>query len=294
MFAKLRDFDFYRKIPKDLTEASTHGSILSICAVIFMLVLFLAELMAFLAVTYETNVIIDRSTDTQLRINFNITVLDLPCEFAVIDVVDVLGTRTNNVTKNVNKWQIDASGIRQNYVGRNREQQDVLHDTHHPEIEILHANGVHAVPIDESNFDEWIKSHQYTFVNFYAPWCIWCQRLEPVWEAFAEHVEAEQIPVSIVKVDCVANRELCMNHKIQAFPMLRVFKDGEVQPPDYRSDRTVDALTAFIKSKITTDTHVARLDPAQQEAHKQAQEARRNDHPGCMLSGFLLVNRYDD
>jgi hypothetical protein len=153
MFAKLRDFDFYRKIPKDLTEATTHGSILSMCAVIFMLVLFLAELMAFLAVTYETNVIIDRSTDTQLRINFNITVLDLPCEYAVIDVVDVLGTRTNNVTKNVNKWQIDSSGIRQGYVGRNREQQDVLHDTHHPEIEILHANGVHAVAIDESNFE---------------------------------------------------------------------------------------------------------------------------------------------
>jgi hypothetical protein len=153
MFAKIRDFDFYRKIPKDLTEATTHGSILSMCAVIFMLVLFLAELMAFLTVTYETNVIIDRSTDTQLRINFNITVLDLPCEYAVIDVVDVLGTRTNNVTKNVNKWQIDSSGIRQNYVGRNREQQDVLHDTHHPEIEILHANGVHAVAIDESNFE---------------------------------------------------------------------------------------------------------------------------------------------
>lgn len=82
-----------------------------------------------------------------------------------------------------------------------------------------------------------------------------------------------------------------MNQKVQAFPMLKVFKDGEIQPPDYRSDRTVEALTAFIKSKITTDTHVARLDPAQQEAHKQQQELRRNDHPGCMLSGFLLVNR---
>lgn len=100
--------------------------------------------------------------------------------------------------------------------------------------------------------------------------------------------------MSIVKVDCVANRDLCMSQRIQAFPLLRVFKDGEAQPPDYRSDRTVEALTAFIQSKITTDTHVARLDPAQQEAHKQQQEARRNDHPGCMLSGFLLVNRFDD
>jgi hypothetical protein len=153
MFAKLRDFDFYRKIPKDLTEATTHGSILSICAVLFMLVLFIAELMAFLAISYETNVIIDRASDPQLRINFNITVFDLPCEFAVIDVVDVLGTRTSNLTKNVNKWNIDADGIRRGYAGRNREQLDVLHDTHHPDIETLHQNGVHAVPIDSTNFD---------------------------------------------------------------------------------------------------------------------------------------------
>ena len=153
MLNKLREFDFYRKIPKDLTETSLHGSILSICALIFILILFFAELLSFLTLSYETNVIIDRSYDTQLRINFNITVLDLPCEYAVIDVVDVLGTRTNNVTKNINKWQIDSEGVRQNYVGRNREQQDVLHDTHHPDIDILHANGVHAIAIGESNFD---------------------------------------------------------------------------------------------------------------------------------------------
>jgi thiol-disulfide isomerase/thioredoxin len=34
----------------------------------------------------------------------------------------------------------------------------------------------------------------------YAPWCVWCQRLHPTWEAFAEHVEEEKIPVRVVKV----------------------------------------------------------------------------------------------
>ena len=43
--------------------------------------------------------IIDNLDDQLLRINFNITTLDLPCEFAVIDVVDALGTRTANVAK---------------------------------------------------------------------------------------------------------------------------------------------------------------------------------------------------
>ena len=106
MFAKLRDYDLYRKIPKDLTETTLHGSVLSICAMIFMLSLFVAELWGFLSLQMVSNVVIDPNTDSLLRINFNITVIDMPCEFATIDVVDVLGTRYDNVTKNVNKWTV--------------------------------------------------------------------------------------------------------------------------------------------------------------------------------------------
>jgi thiol-disulfide isomerase/thioredoxin len=28
-------------------------------------------------------------------------------------------------------------------------------------------------------------------VNFYAPWCPWCQRLEPTWEAVTQDVHAK-------------------------------------------------------------------------------------------------------
>jgi hypothetical protein len=82
------------------------------------------------------------------------------------------------------------------------------------------------------------------------------QRLEPVWEAFAEKVEAENLPVSIVKVDCVANQNLCMQQRIQAFPALRLFKDSVAQPPDYRMDRTLDAMMEFVKQRLATDEQV--------------------------------------
>jgi hypothetical protein len=95
--------------------------------------------------------------------------MDMPCEFAIIDVVDVLGTRYENVTKNINKWQVDESGVRRNYEGRNVEQQHIEHDIHH-DLEELHANGVHATPVDEAEFKSFIDSHRMVFVNFYAPW----------------------------------------------------------------------------------------------------------------------------
>jgi thiol-disulfide isomerase/thioredoxin len=74
--------------------------------------------------------------------------------------------------------------------------------------------GIHAVPMDEEHMENWLNSHHYTFVNYYAPWCVWCQRLEPVWEAFAEMTGKEDLPVSIVKVDCAANSILCIQQKV--------------------------------------------------------------------------------
>lgn len=290
MLNKLKDFDLYRRIPKDLTETTTHGSVLSICAAIFMLMLFVAELWAFLSVQIQTNIIIDPNTDSMLRINFNITVLDLPCEFATIDVVDVLGTRSENVTKNINKWQVDAEGLRRNYEGRNPEQPKLEHDTHH-DLEQLHRNGIHAVPITDQNFEEWVSRYEYTMVNFYAPWCVWCQKFEPTWEAFAEKVSVEKVPISVVKVDCVANRAVCMNNKIQAFPLVRLFKRGEAQSPDYRKDRTVEALMEFANSQVAKHQQLDSMTVEERDAHLEREAVLKDDHPGCMMSGYLLVNR---
>jgi len=282
------DFDFYRRIPKDLTEATAHGSYVSICALVFILILFIAEFTAFLSTTIISNVVIDTNDDALMRINFNITVMDMPCEFATIDVVDILGTRSDNVTKNVHKWHVDESGVRRGFEGRNLVQKDLMHDEHH-DLVTLHANGMHAIPMDEASFDNHINHRQYTFANFYAPWCIWCQRLEPVYEALAEAVEAQQLPISIVKIDCVENKDLCMKYKIQAFPTLKLFKKAEVQPPDYRSDRTVDAFIEFLKEKLQLDEELAKMGPQEQAEHMR--RLKTADHPGCMMTGFLLVNR---
>jgi protein disulfide-isomerase-like protein len=294
MLAKFRDFDFYRKIPKDLTETSTHGAILSVCAAIFMLILFVAEFWAFLTVQTSTTIVVDSPRESLLRINFNITVLDMPCQYATIDAVDVLGTRNENVTLTISKWQVDENGIRKMFEGKNSVQRDIEHETHH-DLKALESNGIHAVPIDAENFGPWLEHYEYTFVNFYAPWCVWCQRLEPVWEAFAEKVEQEQLPVSIVKVDCMASSDLCTTEqKIQAFPTLRLFKRGQAQPPDYRNDRTVDALSEFVKSRLALDEQLKLMQPEEREAHEENTLAKRDDHPGCMMVGYLLVNRFVD
>lgn len=140
---------------------------------VFMFTLFTVELIAFLSTSTQTNVILDTNADTRLRINFNITMMDLSCDYAVVDVYDVLGTNVQNVSKNIEKWQLDENGVKRIFSGRNKAQKEIQHDTHHPDIEELHKNGVHAIPLTEDSFEDFLKEHKFSFVNFYAPWCIW-------------------------------------------------------------------------------------------------------------------------
>ena len=153
---------------------------------VFMVTLFLVEVYAFMSTTVETSVMLDTNSETQLRINFNITLMDLSCDYAAIDVVDVLGTNSMNVTSNIEKWQLDENGVRMIFQGRNREQKTISHDEHHPDIEVrnlrwgivpsfltrcrraqaLHENGVHAIPLSQDNFDTFLEENPYVFVNF--------------------------------------------------------------------------------------------------------------------------------
>lgn len=60
---------------------------------------------------YST-VMLDTNSESKLRINFNITMMSLPCELTSIDVLDVLGTNRVNVTKNIIKvWPLSQLSI---------------------------------------------------------------------------------------------------------------------------------------------------------------------------------------
>jgi thiol-disulfide isomerase/thioredoxin len=43
-------------------------------------------------------------------------------------------------------------------------------------------------PINHENFMQTLNRYPIVVVNFYAPWCHWCQRLEPAWEAATKAV----------------------------------------------------------------------------------------------------------
>ena len=111
---------------------------MSICAIAVMGILFLSETLAFARSMMETSIALDENDQPQIRLNFNITLMDLHCDFVSVDVWDTLGTNRQNVTKNIEKWQLDESGQRRIFSGRNREQREVVHEEHEESLEELH------------------------------------------------------------------------------------------------------------------------------------------------------------
>jgi protein disulfide-isomerase-like protein len=271
---------------------------MSLCAMSVMAVLFISETAAFARTNMSTSITLDENTQPQIRLNFNITMLDLHCDFVSVDVWDALGTNRQNITKNVEKWQIDADGRRRVFSGRNRETREVRHDEHDETLEEITAEGAHAVELTEANWDQFLADNEMAFIDMFAPWCFWCQKLAPTWEKVAQEVKSAGMPVGIGMVDCVKEANLCRKAKVMAFPTLRWFRSGEPSTPDYEMDRTVDALISFAKRKLTMDDKFKEWDKKQTGATDETREAKRQlynqnrpKHPSCQVSGHLFVNR---
>jgi len=293
--------DFYRRVPKDLTEATTLGAVMSVVALSIMGILFFSETAAFARTKIATSITLDENTQPQLRLNFNITMLDVHCDYVSVDVWDALGTNRQNVTKNVEKWQLSEDGSTRLFSGRNREQREVRHEEHDRTLEEMHEeDGVHAFDLNKDNFDDWVKENELAFIDFFAPWCVWCQRLAPTWEKFAQEIKKLNMPVGVGKLDCMQESDLCRDNKVMAFPTVRWYDNGKAVTPDYKMDRTVQALTGFAKRKLEMNDKFKDWEKgakdrgdSQSDIEKKRKlfSQSRPEHPSCQVSGHLMVNR---
>lgn len=87
------------------------------------------------------------------------------------------------------------------------------------------------------------------FIDFYAPWCGYSKRIEPVWDKLRAHHERDG-DVNIGKVDCTSpsGKRLCKYFNIPGYPSLLYFPVTNIDDPetigywDYNGQRTLEAL----------------------------------------------------
>ncbi|GAV60656.1 Thioredoxin domain-containing protein/COPIIcoated_ERV domain-containing protein/ERGIC_N domain-containing protein [Cephalotus follicularis] len=301
--SKIKSVDFYRKIPRDLTEASLSGAGLSIVAALFMMFLFGMELNNYLTISTSTSVIVDKSSDGDfLRMDFNVSFPALSCEFASVDVSDVLGTNRLNITKTIRKFSIDAD---LKPTGSEFHSGPVSHAIKHgDEVDEESVEG--SVPLTSQNFDKFAHHFPILVVNFYAPWCYWSNRLKPSWEKAANIIRERYDTevdgrILLGKVDCTAEAELCRRNHIQGYPSIRIFRKGSDVRDDhghhdhesYYGDRDTDSLVKTMEGLIAPIPVESQKLALENESDNKTDIAKRPAPRtgGCRIEGYVRVKK---
>ncbi|MBQ9991267.1 MAG: thioredoxin [Lachnospiraceae bacterium] len=69
-----------------------------------------------------------------------------------------------------------------------------------------------------------LQDKQLTVVDYWAPWCVYCRRIEPAYEKIGSEY-GDKLLVAKVNID--EEPELAEKYQVETIPTLMVFKDGE-------------------------------------------------------------------
>ncbi|XP_025094806.1 endoplasmic reticulum-Golgi intermediate compartment protein 1-like isoform X1 [Pomacea canaliculata] len=110
----VRRFDIYRKVPKDLTQPTCTGAVISICSVLFILFLFFSELLLFISheVTSELTVEDPVTHSEKIPVYINITLLKVGCDYVGLDIQDDMGRHEVGFQDNTVKVPQEGGGCR--------------------------------------------------------------------------------------------------------------------------------------------------------------------------------------
>lgn len=115
-------------------------------------------------------------------------------------------------------------------------------------VALLGANFVHAdysggddvVVLTSGNFkNKVLNSDELWMVEFYAPWCGHCQRLEPEWKKLAKELKGT---VNVGAVDMTQHQDVGAPYGIKGFPTIKFFGYNKNKPSDYQGARSADAM----------------------------------------------------
>jgi thioredoxin 1 len=79
--------------------------------------------------------------------------------------------------------------------------------------------------VDETHFQEFIKTHTFVVLDFWADWCAPCRRVSVVIEELSKEFSGK---VTFGKCNTDDNRHLAMQFNITAIPSIMLFSHGQL------------------------------------------------------------------
>ena len=90
------------------------------------------------------------------------------------------------------------------------------------------------------------QDDKLVLVEYYAPWCGYCQKLAPKYQELAEHYQGNK-DVIIAQFDATTN-DLVAPVVVSGYPTLVLWKNGE--PKIYYGENEVEDIKAFIEEEL--------------------------------------------
>jgi len=134
-----------------------------------------------------------------------------------------------------------------------------------------HTDFQHELILTKDNYHSETSQGSH-FVMFYAPWCGHCKRLHPIWNELAEKYNDEQERdfVTIGKVDCTVDTDLCSEQDISGYPTLKLFNNGDLSNGvRYRGKREIPAFDKFLADNVKS---VAEEEEKENAVEEEAEE----------------------
>uniref|UniRef100_UPI00398E9A91 protein disulfide-isomerase TMX3-like isoform X2 n=1 Tax=Pristiophorus japonicus TaxID=55135 RepID=UPI00398E9A91 len=98
-----------------------------------------------------------------------------------------------------------------------------------------------AIDLDESFKEN--REDEIWLVDFYAPWCGHCKKLEPIWDEVAAEMHTLGSPVKVGKMDATVYAGVASEFGVRGYPTIKLLK-GDLAY-NYRGPRTKEDIIEF-------------------------------------------------
>jgi len=106
--------------------------------------------------------------------------------------------------------------------------------------------------LHDADFPQVVNELQYVMLEFYAPWCGHCKKLEPIYKEAAAMLAERNSPIKLAKINSIEEKQVSSDYGVQGFPTLYFMLNGT--KVKYNGDRTKEAIVGWVEKKIYPST----------------------------------------
>jgi len=307
-----------------LIQTSSQGGIISLVSMAFFFLILVMELGSFWSERVIEIVEVDSDFNSQIKISFDVLMLELPCPHIQAVVNDVMGNRIEGIDDITwSELREDGKVIR-NYTRKDRYWKERMRANGN-DVEVLEEDDpeeenpvtAESKELDadwasshdgfkHKSFDETIKFHDFHMVNFFAGWCSHCQVFAPKWAKIAEAYDMKpeftdetgrKAKVKFIKINCVDFMSVCQKERIRGFPELRFYtSDGNWR--SFMGPRNDEEIKNFIAKQVkqltsreASDAALTRSSRSKHKGDSTVLGTAGDDGEAvkCRLSGQIVV-----